>query len=263
MLGSLYEKAWELDRSTLAYPPFYTASHRQNRPANTNHKLKHSKQARKMHLKNGDHSMHYGGYSDWSTESHANNKDITKAQQFNGESQSCDNKNQHAAQPNEASVIIPSDRSLEEIVDTILTAWAVLIQRYQRDTFHQFTWGIKDRGSDAIQSVQTAELDISNQPNIKSLHSKVSEVRSRGASVDPGSTLFLNDGTEAEVRSIRAVSVDLLTSIVDFRNLSQTTRWFASYNFTVATTYHGRAPSCVTTSLLFFSSGYTFAQFRT
>lgn len=215
MLGSLYEKAWELDRSTLADPHLYTTLHRLSRPANNSHNAKHSKPPRKMHLKNGDHSIHFGGLSDRPADGFTDGKDGSKPQRHKSEDHISSKQTEHAARPNQGSVALPIDTSLDKVLDTVLTAWTVLIQRYQRDTFHQFTWGLKDVGQDATQCMQTTELKLADQKSVQSLYENVSNVRSRHLSVDSGSTIFLNDGTEVEVCTTTKPDSNMLNQTVD------------------------------------------------
>jgi hypothetical protein len=87
---------------------------------------------------------------------------------------------------------------MDAVLDIVLTAWTILIQRYQRDVFHRFSWGIKGAGSDKRQCVETGDLDLLNHSNAASLAAKIQEVRLKHVSLN-GTTIFLNDGTKEEV----------------------------------------------------------------
>lgn len=100
---------------------------------------------------------------------------------------------------NEVDVTFPKDQSLDTVLDTVLTAWIILVQRYQRDAFHQFSWGIKGAGSDKCQCISAVDLDLPNYNNAASLVEKVRDSRLHDVSLD-GTTIFLNDGTKEEVR---------------------------------------------------------------
>jgi hypothetical protein len=111
--------------------------------------------------------------------------------------------------PNDALISFPQNLAREEVLDTVLTAWTILIQRYQRDVFHQFTWGTgaSDDKKDN-QCIQTTDLDLSNQSRAGSLRTKLNSARSSNVSLHPGSSIFLNDGTSAEVSVSRISLVD-------------------------------------------------------
>jgi hypothetical protein len=85
------------------------------------------------------------------------------------------------------------------VLDIVLAGWTILVQRYQRDAFHQFTWGIKGAGSDNLQCIASEELNLLNHSNVDSLITKISELRLKNVSLDQA-TVFLNDGTKEEVR---------------------------------------------------------------
>jgi hypothetical protein len=107
-------------------------------------------------------------------------------------------KNEHEKKSNNAQIAIPQNYALDAVLDTVLTAWTILIQRYQRDTFHQFTWSIQGNDDDA-QCMPTAELEFPRQKTAEDLRRKLSSLRPAGCALTQGSSIIMNDGTNAEV----------------------------------------------------------------
>lgn len=102
-----------------------------------------------------------------------------------------------ASLPN--SVQIPIFNTL---LDSITAGWILLISRYQRDTFHNFTWGVKD-AVDSIQTVATEGMKLGEVVTVADLLEVVRRVRAREIEADGGETrVFFNDGTEDEVCTI-------------------------------------------------------------
>jgi hypothetical protein len=152
-----------------------------------------------MHLPSNDHSGRFGGVSE---------KTLKKELPTDGISEVCRNgdhieaptqQTEQASKSNEVSIPFPHNRTRDEVLDIVFTAWTILIQRYQRDVFHQFTWGVKDADNDSSQCIPTKELDLSNQTTVGGLRQKVGSVLSRSIAVDQDAQIFLNDGTKAEV----------------------------------------------------------------
>lgn len=200
MLGSLYENAWDLDRSTLAFPHPHTALHLRNEPNPISQRTKHSHPRKKMHLSNEDHTLRFGGGGTQKLSEdmmHSNGK--TKQPHAEFQDENSGEKNEHEKMSNNAQIAIPQNHALDAVLDTVLTAWTILIQRYQRDTFHQFTWSIKESGDDA-QCIPTADLDFTGLKTAGDLKSKLSSLRPAGCALTQGSTIVMNDGTSAEVR---------------------------------------------------------------
>lgn len=86
------------------------------------------------------------------------------------------------------------------MLDTVLAAWAILVERYQRDVFSQFTWGTKGRGDEITQCLSASNLDWQSHKTTSSLKAKVQEQRLNNLSLEQG-TIFLNDGTLEEVQA--------------------------------------------------------------
>jgi hypothetical protein len=150
-----------------------------------------------MHLPSGDHTIRLGGISEMSIgmEKHSNGTHSKNSTDANG----------HSSDTNEIRITCPQDQGLNKLLETILTAWTILIQRYQRDTFHQFSWGKRgdDGNNDTNQCVPTSELDLSSHNTADSLKAKLGNARAAEFTLDQGSMLFLNDGTVADVRVIK------------------------------------------------------------
>lgn len=152
-----------------------------------------------MHLANGEHTLYYGGVKQEKTEVKVNSNgtmDVNENGSYaNGHTQT----NGYSTQPNEVEIKTLKDQSLDAVLDAILTAWTILVQRYQRDIFHQFSWGINGAGSDKRQCISTTDLDLLNHSNAASLAAKIRDVRLKNVSLNE-STIFMNDGTKDEVR---------------------------------------------------------------
>lgn len=132
-----------------------------------------------------------------------------KSVQTNGESQSPEptgddslvaHANGQASKANEIRILLPKDSSSDTVLDTVLAAWAILVERYQREVFSQFTWGIKDGGNDNTQCMVVLNLDWPNHMTAASLKTKIREQRRSNLSSDQG-TIFLNDGSKEEVQA--------------------------------------------------------------
>jgi hypothetical protein len=152
-----------------------------------------------MHLPIYERPVQFGGVSTQTTEESIPGEDVSKLQQVDHYMQKPDHDKGRTSRLNEAHISLPRDWTVDEVLDTVLTAWATLMDRYQRDIFHQFTWGIRDAGKDSAQCIPTPELELSNQTTAKSLTAKVGSVRTKDFAINEGSLLFLNDGTCAEV----------------------------------------------------------------
>ena len=109
--------------------------------------------------------------------------------------------NGNASKANEVRVHLPSATDRNAVLDTVLTAWAILIQRYQRDVFHQFTWGLKEQGENSTQCIPVADLDWASHQTAASLRTKIGHVKSTQLTLGEA-TIFLRDGTNEEVLSI-------------------------------------------------------------
>ncbi|KAJ4371135.1 Non-ribosomal peptide synthetase [Neocucurbitaria cava] len=197
MLGSFYEKAWDLNRQAQQDPHSFTPSH-----SNDEHSRKESTRRRpsvrkKMHLPNGEPLVRFSGVSEEPVEVKVQSNGVVKTQENGTNTNGTAHANQPVSQTNEVHISHPEDLAADAVLDTVLTAWTILVQRYQRDLFHQFTWGVKDAGADQIQCIPTPELGLLNHTTAGSLKGKVADVRSKVISVDK-TVIFLNDGTKEE-----------------------------------------------------------------
>ncbi|CAG5139628.1 uncharacterized protein ALTATR162_LOCUS529 [Alternaria atra] len=163
-------------------------------------KRPHSSLSGEMHLRNGEHVSHFSGAQD---------EHIAKKVQNNGASKTHEqvstkngnhvavNTNGHSSKVNEVRARVPSDLAPDAVLDTILAAWTILMHRYQRDVFHQFTWGVVNANGRTTQCVNTTELNLTNQRTAASLKAQISNVRSKDYDAH-NVTLFLNDGSTHE-----------------------------------------------------------------
>lgn len=152
-----------------------------------------------MHLPNGNHMVRFSGVSEEHTEAKIqSNGDVMVSEngtKLKGDSQVAQEAISVAA--NKVKIPIADGQDANAVLDAILTAWVIVVQRYQRDVFHQFTWGLQGGGTDHIQCVPTPDLDLANQQVVGQLQSKVRDLRSKDVSLDQ-SHIFLNDGTKEE-----------------------------------------------------------------
>jgi len=211
MLGSFYEKAWDLDRSAQEDPHFFSSLRSRDKPKDTTHKRRRSTLHKKMHLPNDDHAVRFGSVSENFTEKRMHSNDASKPQDEEPSTNGSAHKNEHASNLNEVQLLVPKDQALSDVLDTVLTAWTILVHRYQRDLFHQFTWGVKDAGEGSVQCISTLELDLPKKRVASILRDKVGNLRSKSIPAEPAATIFLNDGTKAEVCSTAIYSIVRLT----------------------------------------------------
>jgi hypothetical protein len=151
-----------------------------------------------MHLPNGIDNVHFGGRP----EEQFNDKvpstnDLVQAQNGTYTSPNIET-NGHDVDTNKVQISFPQHQSLDAVLDTVLAGWVILAQRYQRDAFHSFTWGIKNAGSEKLQCIMAGELSLSNHSTVGDVIAKVKDLRLKDVSLDQA-TVFLNDGTKEEV----------------------------------------------------------------
>lgn len=151
-----------------------------------------------MHLPNGDHAVRFGGVPNHTTEKEKSALN-GMLQKPSIHTSSPIQPNEIASTKNEVSITLPHLQDLDTVLGSILTAWAVLIQRYQRDMFHQFTWGQKSTGEHGFQCIQSTELELTKHADTLSLYEKIQRLRSSHVDAKPDMGVFLNDGTPAEV----------------------------------------------------------------
>jgi hypothetical protein len=152
-----------------------------------------------MHLPSNDHPERFGGVSERTLKKELPTNGISEVHQNDDKIEAPTQQVEGTSKSNEVSIPFPHHRTRDEVLDVVFTAWTILIQRYQRDVFHQFTWGVKDTGNDGSQCIQTTELDLLNQSTVGGVRQKIESVRSRSIAVDQDAQIFLNDGTKAEV----------------------------------------------------------------
>ncbi|OAL53680.1 nonribosomal peptide synthetase 6 [Pyrenochaeta sp. DS3sAY3a] len=198
MLGLFYEKAWDLTRQTQQHPHSFTSSpSTRDQHQHLERKQRHSSLKKKMHLPNGDHVVRFGEASPEPVEVKVQSNGIVKAQESKPQLDTATLDEAPISKANEVSITLPQDLASDALLDTILTGWSILVQRYQRDLYHQFTWGLKNAQIADLQCIPTTDLDLLNQKSAGSLKSKISSVRSKEFNIDQA-TIILNDGTQEE-----------------------------------------------------------------
>jgi hypothetical protein len=163
-----------------------------------------------MHLPNGEHIVRFSGVQDEHVKKKVQSNGVFNTQEqeshtngHNGVAQ----PNGHVSKSNEVHIPLPGNLAPDEVLDTILAAWTILMRRYQRDVFHQFTWGRNDAGNDETQCISTSSLDLMSLLTAGRLKTRVSEVRSKNVASDQA-TLILNDGTKEEVNYLLQFCID-------------------------------------------------------
>jgi hypothetical protein len=152
-----------------------------------------------MHLSNGEQTLRFGGGGAQKLSEdvmHSGSK--TKQAHIESKNEISGEENKHEQKSNNIYIAIPQDCTSDAVLDTVLTAWTILIQRYQRDTFHQFTWSTKGSSKDA-QCIPTTELDVTAQKTAEDLRKRLSSLQSAGRTLSQDATIIVNDGTSAEV----------------------------------------------------------------
>lgn len=200
MLGLFYEKAWDLNRQTQQDPHSFTSSSStRNHHQNLDRKNRQPSLKKKMHLPNGNHVVRFGGVSKEPVEVKVQSNGIVKTEEHEPTLGTTLQEEAPISKANEVSIALPQDLAGDALLDTILTGWSILIQRYQRDLYHQFTWGLRDAQISDLQCIPTTDLDLLNQNTAGALKSKIGNVRSKDFNIDQA-TIVLNDGTQEEVR---------------------------------------------------------------
>lgn len=239
MLGTFYEKVWDLNRQTQSDLHRSTSTAVRGEQHRQKSKRRHSSLQNKMHLSNGDSIVRFSSRQEEPTEVKVLDNGTVEVQGDGHTQDSTEHTQTNGNVPaaNEVQIAIPQTSDVGDVLDTMLTAWSILIQRYQRETFHQFTWGVKDAGDEQIQCVSISDVDLQNQKLVVDLKSKISASRSSTIPNDQP-VLFLNDGTKDEVRSSTARNHLNVTNmnIVDFRGFHQYPEWLTSSGLAMVTT---------------------------
>jgi hypothetical protein len=154
-----------------------------------------------MHLRNDEHVSHFSGASEEhiakKVQSNGGSKTHEQASTKNGNHEAL-HTNGNSSKVNEVRARIPNQLTQDAVLDTVLAAWTILIHRYQRDVFNEFTWGAIDAHGRATQCIKTTDLNYTSHKTVGSLKSQISNVRSKDYSLH-NATLFFNDGSTHEV----------------------------------------------------------------
>jgi hypothetical protein len=143
-----------------------------------------------MHLRKSDDTMRAG------LPLHVDTKSVHQ----NGTQINSDTRNRD-------KVEIPiEEQEIAMVFDTLLASWILLVQRYQRDSFQRFTWGLDQPGQDHNQCIETEQLDLSKLETAEDLLAMVRNVVSKESSgLMESSGVFFNDGTPDEVSSSKRI----------------------------------------------------------
>jgi len=198
MVGSFYGKVWDLHlRAKQDYRYLHTTSTSENSRVDRLGKRRSASHSGKMHLPNGERTVRFGVLPDEHVEK-VQNSGEPQSRECTANGDETAHANGQAAKPNEIRIPVPKGSSPDTVLNTVLAAWAILVERYQRDVFSHFTWGIKDGGKDNAQCVAVSSLDWPGHKTTSSLETKIQEQRLNNLSLDQGA-IFLNDGTTEEV----------------------------------------------------------------
>lgn len=189
MLGSFYEKAWDLDRQlhtdpdSLTYPFSKKASQ-----ARKGFRLRP-----KMHLRKSDETMRCGG-AVGVDETRYTNGSSTALHEHKTE------RPDSTEDVNEVVLSVPYGLDLDAVSDCILASWILLVLRYQREPFQLFNWR-NGLTTEDFQSIETGPLDLPEFCTGAELLDKMRGTRSTNVILvcDSSSTIILRDGTKDEV----------------------------------------------------------------
>ena len=207
-----------------------------------------------MHLANGDHTLRYGGVAQEKTEVKVNSNGTMDVNENGAYANGHTQTNGHSTEAsNEVEITSLKDQPLDAVLDTVLTAWTILVQRYQRDVFHRFSWGIKGAGSDKRQCIETGDLNLLTHSNAASLATKIQGARLKDVSLDRA-TIFLNDGTKEEVRKQAFVHCSTTNCpIVDLRSICRVRKELFRSHIKMAATNYVSASGCGRAALFLFN----------
>ncbi|KAF2635407.1 nonribosomal peptide synthetase 6 [Massarina eburnea CBS 473.64] len=144
-----------------------------------------------MHLRKSDEVMRGGAVFDETANGDAQTNGVGKVSFANGTGEVV-NGNGEVKIDNVVEIPV-----LEPLLDTVLASWVLLVQRYQRDSFNCFTWGVKALAS---QCIAAPELDLSKLSTAADLLGKMRSLRTReiSQSVAEAPVLYFNDGSNEE-----------------------------------------------------------------
>jgi hypothetical protein len=206
LLGQCYRSPRGLDHRARKYSHPSTPHLSPKTYIDLTMKRPHSSLSDKMHLRNGEHVSNFSGAPEEhvakKVQSNGASKTLEQAATRNGGNEAL-HTNGHSSKTNEIRARNPSDLTPDAVLNTVLAAWSILIHRYQRDVFHQFTWGAVGGQGRASQCINTTDLNFTNHQTARSLKSQISHVRSKEHDAH-NATLFLNDGSPHEVLSTQA-----------------------------------------------------------
>ncbi|KAF2729233.1 nonribosomal peptide synthetase 6 [Polyplosphaeria fusca] len=100
---------------------------------------------------------------------------------------------------NETYISTPGGHKAEDTFVKIIAGWVLLLKRYQRDAFHQFSWKHQEATKWNFQS--TSKFDLDNAHRLEDIvdavrRAQLGEVFDNELS--PSASLFLNDGSTEE-----------------------------------------------------------------
>jgi len=145
------------------------------------------------------------------------------------------------------------EQELDMVLHTLLASWILLVQRYQRDSFHRFTWGLGQSGQDFTQCIESELLDASKPERADELLAMVQSAISKEAPrTTSSSVVYFNDGTTDEVSldQRRSTSCLLIGTPVDFCSQCRNPNAKVACHFSMAASYNGIVPSRSSVALL-------------
>lgn len=193
MLGSFYEKAWDFERQAQAQRyietlPLFTRK--------TNLPKKHKVFPGNMHLPHSE-VLQLGSGS-----SHSAKKQLERnGVKVKPSVQESTNSSGDTFESNQITASIPAELEREAVVEAIVAGWVLLVHRYQRDAFHNFTWSLEGAGNSGVQTIPSSQLELQNIFTIADLLKVAQKLRVNGVQNEQGSApvFIFNDGTQEEV----------------------------------------------------------------
>ncbi|KAK1917645.1 hypothetical protein P3342_000359 [Pyrenophora teres f. teres] len=157
MAGSFYGRFWDLHlRAKQDYRYFYTSTS-QNSRLDSSEKRRSSSHSAKMHLPEGERTVRFNGIPDEHVKTMQNNGEMHSLEHASNGDETA-RINEQAAKANEIRIQLPKDSSSDAVLDTVLAAWAILVERYQRDVFSN---SLGEPRAEVTKSLSVCPLPIS------------------------------------------------------------------------------------------------------
>lgn len=151
-----------------------------------------------MHLPYGDHVVRFSGLPEEHIETKTRDDHDTIYQEIDSRMQDYDRASKKLDARSAVEIPVAEEYETDTLIDFVLAAWAIVVQRYQRDKCRQLTWGLIDGERQHRQCISAADIDLQSQRAGADVKFKMGELRCRNIPVER-SKILLTDGTDEEV----------------------------------------------------------------